>query len=79
VLLDDTLKIILCLNNSLLNLKFVGFYYSFILFFLIIIFWMVKNIVIILSLIKILILYLKKTYKSKNSKDPIVTKGDHPL
>jgi hypothetical protein len=40
---------------------------------------MVKNIVIILSLIKILILYLKKTYKSKNSKDPIVTKGDHPL
>jgi hypothetical protein len=79
MLLDDTLKIILHLNNFSLNLKFVRIHYYFILFFLIRIFWMVKNIVIILSLIKILILYLKKTYKSKNSKDPIVTKGDHPL
>jgi len=33
MLLDDTLKIILCLNNFLLNLKFVRIYYSFILFF----------------------------------------------
>jgi hypothetical protein len=68
MLLDDTLKIILHLNNFSLNLKFVRIHYYFILFFLIRIFWMVKNIVITLSLIKILILYIKKHINPKIQK-----------